>query len=39
MNDVTSMHAQRTAMGPAAEVSGLAVAASGVLLSPTGPAP
>ena len=25
MNDVTSMHAQRTAMGPAAEVSGLAV--------------
>ena len=25
MSDVTSMHAQRTAMGPAAEVSGLAV--------------
>ena len=39
MNDVTSMHAQCIAMGPAAEVSGLAVAASGVLLSPTGPAP
>jgi hypothetical protein len=34
MNDMTSMHAQHTATGPAAEAGGLAVAASGVLLSP-----
>jgi hypothetical protein len=34
MNDVTSMHARRTAMGPAAEISEVAVAANGVLLSP-----
>jgi hypothetical protein len=34
MTDMASMHAQHTATGPAAEAGGLAVAASGMLLSP-----